>query len=65
MPQFTFVNQIIIFHPHVSRHTVVLLLSPGAESSYIWDFSVLLCDYIVIFCGLTQPKSVILIDIVD
>lgn len=65
MPQFTFVNEIIIFHPRVSRYTVVLLLSPGAESSFVWDFSFLLSDCTVIFCGLAQPKSIILIGIVD
>lgn len=65
VPQFTFVNQIIIFHPRVSSYTVLLLLSPGADPSFVWDFSFLLSDCTVILCGLAQPKSIILIGVVD
>jgi len=65
VPQFTFVNQISIFNLCVSSYTVVLLLSSGVDSSYVWDFSFLLRDYVVMFCGLVQRKSIILIDIVD
>lgn len=65
MPQFTFVSQITTFHPRVSSYTGVLLLSPGAEPSFVWGFSFLLSDCTVIFCGLAQPKYIILIAIVD
>lgn len=64
-PQFTLVSQISIFHLHDSSYTVVLLLSPVQKRLMYGVFSFLLCVCIVIFCALTQPKSIILIGIFD